>query len=68
MSEVNSIEQLREKQEAFREMCQSKEIDDLARLCDFLAMSIRHDQQLLSIAASILNEKSMPDERVLADS
>lgn len=67
MTEVNALDDLRQKQEKFREMCAGKEIEDLARLCDFLAMSIRHDQQLLSIAASILNEKSMPDDRLQAD-
>lgn len=67
MSEVNALHELQEKEKQFTLLCQGKEIEELARLCDWLAMSIRHDQRLLSIAANILNEKSMPDERLQAN-
>lgn len=49
---------LASKVEQFRVMCFEKEVDELARICDYFAMSIAHDQQLLAVASSILNSKT----------
>lgn len=57
----NDTFQLEDKLQEFRKMCSQKEVEELTRICDWFTMSITHDQQLLAIAAGILNDKTKPD-------